>query len=187
MDLDVVAVEVDAGFSAKSLARPAIQRALDALTRGSADVLVITKLDRLTRSVRDLADLVSDYFADGKRGLISLGESIDTTSAAGRLVLNLLTSVAEWERQAIGERTRTALTVKRERGERLGGHAPYGFRHDGDRVVAVEDEQRVIATARKLRATGLSLRGVADTLAARGQRSRTGRPFTASAVAAMVA
>lgn len=187
MDLQCVSVEIDAGYSAKSLARPALQRALAMLKSGSATVLVVAKLDRLTRSVRDLADLVADYFADGKRGLIPLGESIDTTSAAGRLVLNLLTSVAEWERQSAGERTRAALDHKRTLGERLGGHAPYGYRHDGDRVVEVATEQTVIAAARDLRGAGLSLRAVSETLAARGLVSRAGKVFAASAISAMVA
>ncbi len=98
LDLVLVRVEIDAGASAKNLDRPALQRALSSLTKREADALLVVKLDRLTRSVRDLGTLIERYFAEGKSGLISVGESVDTRSAAGRLVLRLLTSVAEGER-----------------------------------------------------------------------------------------
>jgi site-specific DNA recombinase len=108
-DLDLVTVEVDAGASAKTLDRPALQRALTTLKAGRADALLVVKLDRLTRSVRDLADLVDDYFRDGKYALLSVSEQVDTRSAAGRMVLNILTAIGEWEREAIGERTSAAM------------------------------------------------------------------------------
>src|SRR5262245_60811472 len=72
-ELDLVAVEVEAGVSAKSLARPALDRALGMLRDGAADALLVVKLDRLTRSVRDLCDLVDRYFRDGRWALMSVG------------------------------------------------------------------------------------------------------------------
>src|SRR5262245_24102303 len=92
----VVAIEEDAGISAKTLNRPGLQRAFRMLHEGQADGILVTKLDRLTRSVRDLGELVEWYFA-GKWVLVSIGDSIDTRSAAGRLVLNVLGSVGQWE------------------------------------------------------------------------------------------
>lgn len=188
-DLEVVEVIVDAGVSAKTLDRPGLTRALDMLRKGAADALLVTKLDRLTRSVRDLGDLVTRFFAPGKAALLSVGEQIDTRSAAGRLVLNVLASVSQWEREAIGERTATAMRFKAEQGEYTGGVAPYGFRlaDDGVHLVAVEAEQAVLVAARELRAAGLSLRGVARELDRRGLRSRVGRPFSAAQIRGMVA
>jgi len=176
LDLVLVGVEVDAGLSAKNLNRPALQRALAALKQGKADALLVVRLDRLTRSVRDLGTLLDDYFAGGKYGLISVGESVDTRSAAGRLVLNLLTSVAEWERQACGERTRAALGHKASLGEYVGGRVRYGYRisDDGIHLEPVEAEQVVIRAARELAAAGLSRRGIANTLAERGMLPRNG-------------
>ena len=104
-DLELVAIEVDAGVSAKTLARPALDRALAMLRAGKADALLVVKLDRLTRSVRDLCDLVDRYFRDGKLALLSVGEQVDTRTAAGRMVLNMLTVIGQWEREANGERT----------------------------------------------------------------------------------
>jgi hypothetical protein len=124
LELELVAIEADEGVSAKTLRRPGVQRALAALEEGRADALLVTKLDRLTRSVRDLGDLVDRYFADGSRwSLLSVGDSIDTKTAAGRLVLNVLASVAQWEREATGERTRDALAEVRRQGGTLGGEA----------------------------------------------------------------
>ena len=186
-DATLVAVEVDAGESAKSLARPALARALAMLDAGDADTLLVAKLDRLTRSVRDLDTLLSEHFRDGAADLVSVAESIDTHSAAGRLVLNVLASVSQWEREAIGERTAAALAVKSGRGERVGS-VPYGYRLavDGVRLEAREDEQRTIAAARQLRASGLSLRAVAGALGSRGHVARNGRAFSAMQVSRML-
>ena len=94
-DLALVAIEVDAGESAKSLDRPALQRALAMLKRGAAEALLVVKLDRLTRSVRDLAELLDCYFTK-RAALLSVSEQIDTRSAAGRLVLTVLPSAGQW-------------------------------------------------------------------------------------------
>jgi DNA invertase Pin-like site-specific DNA recombinase len=188
-DLDLVAIEVDAGESAKSLERPALQAALAMLRKGQADALLVVKLDRLTRSVRDLCDLVDDYFRDGKHALLSVGEQVDTRSASGRMVLNILTVIGQWEREAIGERTASALRHKAAKGEFTGGTVPYGYElsSDGVGLVALAAEQGVIAEARALRAAGLSLRKVAEALDGKGLRARSGRAFAAEQVARMVA
>jgi DNA invertase Pin-like site-specific DNA recombinase len=188
-DLDLVDVIVDAGVSAKTIERPGLARVLDMLRKGSADAVLVVKLDRLTRSVRDLGDLVARFFAPGKAALLSVGEQIDTRSAAGRLVLNVLASVSQWEREAIGERTATAMQHKAASGEYTGGVPPYGFRlaDDGVHLVAVDAEQAVLAVARELRAAGLSLRAVARELASRGLKSRVGRAFSAAQIRGMVA
>lgn len=187
-DLDLTSVIVDRGESAKTLNRPGLQRALAMLKSGMADALLVVKLDRLTRSVRDLGELVERYFAGGKAALLSVGEQIDTRSAAGRLVLNVLASVGQWEREAVGERTSAAMQHKAAQGEFTGGAAPFGFRlaRDGVRLEPLATEQRVLTAARDLRASGLSLRAVAAELARLGLRSRTGRVFAAVQVARML-
>jgi DNA invertase Pin-like site-specific DNA recombinase len=187
-DLELVAVEVDAGVSAKTLDRPALQRALGLLKSGKADALLVVKLDRLTRSVRDLGALVEQYFASGRWSLLSVGEQIDTRCAAGRLVLNVLASVAQWEREATGERTSAAMRHKASRLEYTGGYVRYGYRvaQDGATLEPIPEEQEVIAAACELRTDGLTLRAVADELTRRGYLSRAGRPFAPKQVRAMV-
>ena len=187
MDLELVAVESDAGVSAKTLDRPALARALAALDSGAADALVVVKLDRLTRSVRDLADLLEQYFS-ADHGLISLGESVDTRTAAGRLVLNVMTSVAQWEREAIGERTSSALQHMKAQGKRVGA-VPYGYElaEDGETLVPNETEQAVIARARELRDGEFrSLRMVSALLANEGVFSRKGTRFDPQQIARMI-
>ena len=188
-EIDLVAVEVDAGLSAKTLERPALQRSLTMLRTGHADAILVVKLDRLTRSVRDLGELVEGYFASGKWALMSVGEQIDTRSAAGRLVLNVLASVAQWEREATGERTSAALRHKASAGEYIGGELPYGTRLAADGVTLEPEpaEAAVLEAARELRAAGLSLRAIATELDKRGLRSRAGRVFLAPQIARMVA
>jgi site-specific DNA recombinase len=187
-DLDLIEVIVDAGVSAKSMDRPGLTRALSMLKKGQADALLVVKLDRLTRSVRDLGEIVDRYFASGKSALLSVGEQIDTRSAAGRLVLNVLASVGQWEREACGERTAAAMRHKASQGEFTGGDAPYGFSlgADGVHLVEVAAEQVVISVARELRAEGMSLRAIARALDRRGVRARTGRVFAATQVARMI-
>src|SRR5215472_16525778 len=178
-DLELVEVVVDAGASAKTLDRPGLQSALQMLKARQAEALLVVKLDRLTRSVVHLGQLVEDYFADGKWALLSVGEQIDTRSAAGRLVLNVLASVSQWEREAIGERTAAAMQHKASLGEYTGGDLPYGFKlgPDGERLVENAEEQSVHGIARKLRDAGQSLRSVARQLNAAGFRSRAGKQF----------
>jgi len=176
-DLQLVAVLVDAGVSAKTLDRPALSEALALLDSGEADALLVVKLDRLTRSVKDLGTLVERYFArTNGPALMSVSEQIDTRSAAGRLVLNVLASVAQWEREATGERTSAALAHKRALGEYTGGRVPYGFRvgANGSTLEPVEEEQAVITEARALRASGLSLRAIGAALERQGYRTRKG-------------
>lgn len=188
MDLELVGVEEDAGFSAKTLAgRRGLERALKALEEGRADGLLVVKLDRLTRSVRDLGHLVDRYFAS-RWSLLSVSDSIDTRTAAGRLILNVLTSVAQWEREATGERTRDALAHLKAEGVKIGGEA-LGWRRsdgvDGDgRRVVVPDQEEAETVERMLamRADGASLRTIARALVSERRRTKRGGRWDAATV-----
>lgn len=188
-DVDLVSVEVDAGASAKSLdGRPALAHALDTLRRGDADALLVVKLDRLTRSVRDLGDIVERCQREGW-ALLSVSENLDTRSAAGRLVLNILASVGQWEREAIGERTSVAMAQLRADHRYTGGEIPYGFRlgDDGRTLVEHANEQTIKQVAREKRSSGLSLRAIGAALEARGLPPRNGGRWHAKTIRALVA
>ena len=176
-DLEVVEVIEDAGESAKSLNRPGLQRALDMLHRGEADGLAVVKLDRLTRSVADWQTLIDDHFCEksGKQ-LFSVADSIDTRTAAGRLVLNVLLSVAQWEREATGERTKEALRHKIKIGERV-GKVRYGYdlADDGRTLLPNSAELNAIDWMKELRADGLTLRQIAVALSDRGIATKEGK------------
>lgn len=174
-DLELVGVITDAGVSAKTLDRPGLQRALTMLKAGKADALIVVKLDRLTRKVADLGTLVEKHFQ--KAALLSVAEQIDTRSAAGRLVLNVLASVAQWEREAIGERTSAALQHKKSLGQRV-GHIPFGSRLAADGIHLEQDptEQTALEIISALQEQGLSLRAIAAELNDRGILNR-GNPW----------
>lgn len=187
--LDLFAIEADAGVSAKSLDRPGLRLALDRLDRGEGSGLVIAKLDRLSRSVADWNRLIDGYFGPsaGKQ-LFSVADSIDTRTAAGRLVLNVLMSVAQWEREANGERTRDALAHKRSQGERV-GTIPLGhdLADDGRTLIPNASEQATIGLIRELAAAGLGPRPIASELNRRGIPSKSGGRWWHSAVARVLA
>lgn len=175
-ELEIVETIVDSAESAKSLARPGLGRALDLLRRNQADGMVVIKLDRLTRSIADWQVLIDKYFGEktGKQ-LFSVADSIDTRTASGRLVLNMLLSVAQWEREMTGERTREALQYKIAHGERC-GKLRFGFdlADDGKRLLPNKDEQTAIDLIETLRREGLSLRQIASQLTLNGILTKEG-------------
>jgi site-specific DNA recombinase len=122
--------------------------------------IIVAKLNRLTRSVKDLCELLERFERLGV-ALISVAESLDTGSAAGRLVLNIMAAVSQWEREAIGERTRDALRHKRTNGERV-GNIQFGYRLCADRRHVEPDpgEQAVLTEIQSLRQSGPTLRGL---------------------------
>jgi site-specific DNA recombinase len=182
--VDLVA---DEGASAKNLDRPGMQRVLSMVERRQVDGVVAAKLDRLTRSTRDLADLV-DRCERRRVALASVSESLDTSTACGRLVVSMLGVVAQWEREATAERTAVALDAKRRQGRRYSGKAPYGYRFDGDgSMVADAAEQALLDEVEALaEAKSASLRAIGRMLAERGALNRSGKPFGASSVARLV-
>jgi site-specific DNA recombinase len=179
-------VIVDGGESARDLNRPGVQRLLGLVNTGKLDAVIVAKLDRLTRSVKDLCGLL-ELFEKRKVALISVAESLDTGSAAGRLVITIMGAVSQWEREAIGERTRDALRHKRSQGQRVGNIA-FGFRlaSDGQHLEPDPVEQGALAEIRRLREEGATLRGIAASLNHRALRTRRGTPWRLESVARVV-
>ncbi|MGV8122268.1 MAG: recombinase family protein [Candidatus Xenobiia bacterium LiM19] len=167
-DLELVAVIEDGGQSAKTLNRPGIQQALQMMRNGEVSGLLVAKLDRLTRSIVDLNTLISDYFSEKARyqaSLFSVADQVDTRSAGGRLVLNVLMSVAQWEREAIGERTKAALSFKKSQGVKLGRP---------EKQITDPDEIRTVNYIHLLRDQGLTFRAIAVRLDVEGYKTSRG-------------
>jgi site-specific DNA recombinase len=180
---ELIDIIVDGGESAKSLQRPGMERLLTLVDGKKVHAVIVAKLDRLTRSVKDLCTLL-ERFERRSVALISVAESLDTGSAAGRLVLNIMTAVSQWEREAIGERTRDALCHKRSKGERI-GNIPFGSRlaDDGQHLEPNPAEQTTLAEIRRLRNEGTAMRKIAATLNQRAYRTRRGTPWRLESVA----
>ena len=168
--IKLIDIKADEGISGGTLERPALQAALQMLRRGRANTLIVVKLDRLSRSLRDVCTLVADYFSDERFHLLSLCGMVNTHSAAGRMVLMNLANYAQFEREMISERTRDALRHLKSQGVRL-GHAPYGHELSTERdahgrriMVPLPNEQAVILRMKLLRREGLSFTKIARRL-----------------------
>lgn len=178
-DLELVDVLADEGLSGKRADnRPGLQEALRRLRAGEAGALIVVKLDRLSRSTRDVLDLV-DRCGREAWGLHSIVEKLDTSSAAGRFVVTIMAGLAQMEREVIGERTAAAMAHMKTQGLRVGA-VPFGFDlgKDGRTLVPNVDEQATIREIEALRAAGLSLRAVAGALNDAGSRTKTGARWT---------
>lgn len=164
---ELVAALADEGLSAKNLNRPALTDALARLDAGEADALVVAKLDRLSRSVLDFAAITERARRRGW-AVVALDVDVDMTTPTGELVANITSSVAQWERRIIGARTSEAMQAMKARGVRLGRP-----------VELADDVRQRIADER---ATGDSLRVIADRLNARDVPTARGGRWHASTV-----
>ena len=177
---------VDDGQSAKNLNRTGLRAILDAIECGEVGTLVVLKLDRLTRSVGDLATLLA-LFERHECALVAVQESLDTSTASGRLMLNLLASVSQWEREAISERTAAAFEYKRQARQVYCKGAPFGFRREGDRLVEVPAEIAALREMKRMAACGYSLRKIAAHLTETGIKPSGGGEWFAQSVKAVLA
>jgi len=152
--LALVGIEADEGLSAKRTSnRPALQRALEALKKKEAAGLVAVKLDRLSRTTRDVLDLVARSDREAWE-LHSIDERLDTGTAQGRFVVTILGGLAQLEREQTAERTRQAMAELRRQRRRISGKPPFGYRFEGDAVVAEPAEQPVLERMLALRDAG---------------------------------
>lgn len=164
----------DAGESARSLHRPGMERILRLVDTAQIHTVIVASLSRLTRSVTDLATLL-ERFRKHNVALISVQESLDTASASGRLILNIMCCVSQWEREILSERTKDAMFQKKLNGERV-GNISFGYRLavDMKHIIPEPQEQRAISAIVRLRGEGGSLRSIAAELNSRGYKTRSG-------------
>jgi len=186
---ELVDIIEDRGESATTLERPGLDMVMRLVAAGRVDTVLVVKLDRLTRRLKDFYQVFPALQHAGV-SLASVMDNMDTSTACGRLMLNVLMSFAEVEVDTTAERTREALRVLRTTGRRYSGQPRFGTRLDGDRVVEDRRETLTLLELRGLvedgRSMAMSLRDIARHLAAAGHLSRTGKPFTATQVARML-
>lgn len=141
-------VYADEGISGKETKnRPALQQMLAAARAHDFDVVVVSKLDRLSRTTMQLLALVQDCFTGNSVRLVSVGEGIDPTSATGQFVMTILAGLAQMEREQIGERTRMGMAEAKAQGKHV-GKPPYGWCiGDDGRLVAVPEQQEMLLRA----------------------------------------
>src|ERR1700687_3158128 len=129
----------DGGFSGGSIDRPALAKLLDDVRARKIDVIVVYKVDRLTRSLADFAKLV-ELFDEHEVSFISGTQSFNTTTSMGRLTLNMLLSFAQFEREITGERIRDKVAASKKKGIWMGGAVPLGYRVENRALHVVQDQ-----------------------------------------------
>ena len=135
----------DGGFSGGTLERPALQRLITEIEANRVDVVVVYKIDRLSRSLMDFAKLV-EVFDRNSVTFVSVTQSFNTTTSMGRLTLNVLLSFAQFEREVIGERIRDKFAASRKKGMWMGGWAPLGYDVKDRKLVVNEAEAATVQT-----------------------------------------
>ena len=133
----------DGGLSGASLDRPALQDLLNRVRARQVDIIVVYKVDRLTRSLADFAKLVEE-FDEYDVSFVSVTQSFNTTSSMGRLTLNVLLSFAQFEREVIGERVRDKIAASKRKGIWVGGPVPLGYRTKDKKLEVVPDEAELV-------------------------------------------
>ena len=161
----------DGGVSGGTLERPALQRLLRDVEAGLVDVIVVYKIDRLSRSLMDFAKLV-ETFEKHQVTFVSVTQQFNTTTSMGRLTLNVLLSFAQFEREVIGERIRDKFAASRRKGMWMGGNVPLGYRVEARKLVVVESEAELVRRIfARLAALGSALK-VARELNAAGETTK---------------
>ena len=161
----------DGGFSGGTLERPALQRLLAEIEAGQIDVIVVYKVDRLTRALSDFAKLVEIF---DRRGVsfVSITQQFNTTTSMGRLTLNVLLSFAQFEREVIGERVRDKIAASKKKGMWMGGMPPLGYDVKDRKLVVNDDEARTVVGIYRRYLALKSVLALKDALEDEGVRSK---------------
>ena len=162
----------DGAFSGASLIRPALQSLLDDVRARKIDIIVVYKVDRLTRSLADFAKLV-ELFDAHDVSFVSVTQSFNTTSSMGRLTLNVLLSFAQFEREVIGERVRDKIAASKRRGIWVGGPVPLGYRSIDKKLEIVPEDAALV---RKMFADYLRLGSIGELASSLEQEGIKPRP-----------
>ena len=166
----------DGGISGATLERPAIRRLLSDIEAGRVDVVVVYKIDRLSRALMDFARLV-EVFDRNNVTFVSITQSFNTTTSMGRLTLNILLSFAQFEREVIGERIRDKVAASRRKGIWMGGWAPLGYDVKDRKLVINEPEAKLIRSIFTRFAKGTPPVQLIEALASEGALNKQGKPI----------
>jgi site-specific DNA recombinase len=161
----------DGGYSGGAMERPALKRLIADIEAGRVDVVVVYKVDRLTRALSDFARLVEVF---DRRGVsfVSITQQFNTTTSMGRLTLNVLLSFAQFEREVIGERVRDKIAASKKKGLFMGGMPPLGYDVKDRKLVVNAEEARVVVDIFQRYLALKSVRALRDELAEAGIRSK---------------
>ncbi|WP_254305911.1 recombinase family protein [Sphingopyxis sp. BSNA05] len=161
----------DGGWSGGSMNRPAITQLLDDVKAGKVDVIVVYKVDRLTRSLADFAKIV-EILDDNEASFVSVTQSFNTTTSMGRLTLNVLLSFAQFEREVTGERIRDKVAASKKKGMWMGGGVPFGYDVLERQLVINQSEAQIVRSMFERYTEVKSVPQLVEELAAKGIKTR---------------
>jgi site-specific DNA recombinase len=161
----------DGGYSGGTMERPALQRLIADIEAGKVDVVVVYKVDRLTRALSDFAKLVEIFDRHGV-SFVSITQQFNTTTSMGRLTLNVLLSFAQFEREVIAERVRDKIAASKKKGMWMGGMPPLGYDVRDRKLIVNEHEARTVIHIFRRYLELKSVRALGDELASEGIRSK---------------
>lgn len=167
---ELSAVYEDAGLSGKNMSRPGLLNAMEHIERGDANALVALKMCRVSRAVADW-DAICQWSVKQNVRISCVMDSIDTGTANGRLVINLMASIAQWQRDAIAENTRHALALRKSEGRAVGG-VPTACVRQGDYIIKTPERVSLERRVRSLRGKGYSFRVIGERVGVSGQTAR---------------
>ena len=176
----------DYGFSGGNLDRPALQRLKDDIVAGKIDMIVTYRLDRLSRSLLDFG-VLQEFFEKHQVSFCSVTQQIDTSTSAGKMMLNILMSFSEYERMVIAERTRDKMAASKKRGIWMGGYVPFGYCVKEKRLYPNPDEEPVVQRIFKRFVEIQSPKQIAYELNRDGIRPRTGNLWTVPYISRILA
>lgn len=183
---EYVRTYTDGGFSGKTVDRPALQEMLKDVREGRLDAVMIYKLDRLSRSQKDTLTIIEDYLLPNKVDIVSLKETLDTSTPWGRAMIGILASFNQLDRETIVMRTTMGRRAKAKAGGYTGGMPPIGYCVKNRELVIDEREAWIVREIFKLREQKKAYRTIADELEARGILGRDKKPIYYTTVASIL-
>lgn len=172
----------DNGYTGRNTDRPALQEMLQAVKDKRIDAIVIYKLDRLSRKQLDTLNIIENWLLKNDVDLVSLNETLDTSTPWGRAMIGVLSSFNQLESENIAMRTAMGRYAKAREGSYAGGKPPLGYKALGGNLVIVPEEAEIIRLVFELREKGFTLVGITNELNKRGYRSKKGNEFKHSAI-----
>lgn len=172
----------DPGISGRTMDRLGLQKMIRAIERGEIQAVVIYKLDRLSRKQRDTMTIIEDIFLENDVDLVSLNETLDTSTPWGRAMIGILSSFNQMESENIQMRTAMGKEAKATKGGYAGGKPPLGYKSVNGELVVVEEEAEIVRLIYKLRKDGMTMVNIAEELNKRGLKTKQGNEFRHSAI-----
>lgn len=172
----------DPGITGRTMDRPGLQAMIRAISDKKVNAVFIYKLDRLSRKQRDTMTIIEEVLMKNDVALVSLNETLDTSTPWGRAMIGILSSFNQMESENIQMRTAMGRKAKAEKGGYAGGKPPIGYRVSDGELVVVPEEAEIVRLVFKLRNEGGTLVGIAEELNRRGYRTKAGKQFLHSAI-----